>query len=110
METISQTELAAVLGVEVRTLRQWRVADFEGSKKYLPAHRKDKTTQSFYYMADVMDWAERNPEYKDKLLALIYAPDEELIRQVVKDLRPPLPDFQPPQAHLWDNILEGNPA
>ena len=93
METISQTDLAEVLGVEVRTLRQWRVSDFEGTRKYLPAHRKDKVTESFYYMRDVMEWAERNLEYKDRLLALVYAPICKLLPRSSQIQITPPPDF-----------------
>jgi hypothetical protein len=72
---IAQEDLAELLGVEVRTLRQWRTADFQTLPKYLPCVPKaTKTEKSFYNPETVLLWLKRNPEYRDKVLATL-APD-----------------------------------
>lgn len=69
MEKIYQDRLAEILGVKVRTLRQWRTSDYQSLPLYLPAHRDNPADPSYYYMDEVMAWAERNPRYLDRLLS-----------------------------------------
>lgn len=76
METkLYQDDLALLLGVEVRTLRQWRLKEFEGKDLYLPAHRDSKTTPSYYHLEDVVAFCKRNPRYGERLLA-VCAPEQ----------------------------------
>jgi hypothetical protein len=70
MERICQDDLAKLLGVEVRTLRQWRQSDFEGQSLHLPAHRDKKTSRSYYLPEDVIAFCKRNPRYGARLIAL----------------------------------------
>lgn len=72
---IKQEDLAKLLGVEVRTLRQWRLKENEGTAKYLPAHQDPKRqTQSYYLVEDVIAFCKRNPRYGERLIA-VTAPD-----------------------------------
>lgn len=67
---IYQDDLALLLGVEVRTLRQWRLKEFEGKDLYLPAHLCPKRqTPSYYLVEDVIAFCKRNPRYGERLVA-----------------------------------------
>ena len=69
---MAQEDLAELLGVEVRTLRQWRQTDFMELPKYLPCVTKAKKTEkSFYDPETILKWLEKNPEYQDRVLAAL---------------------------------------
>jgi hypothetical protein len=67
MDKIYQDDLARILGVKVRTLKQWRVSDFKENGLYLPCHQDNKVTPSYYLLDEVEAWAQRNPQYRAKL-------------------------------------------
>jgi len=105
-ELLPQEDLAELLGVEVRTLRQWRTTDFMELPKYLPCVPKaTKTEKSFYDPETVLLWLDKNPEYRDKVLAAL-TPNETRAALLPKALRAPV--VQPvAQANPWNSILEG---
>jgi len=95
-QRIYQDDLAKLLGVGVRTLRQWRLSDAQGTSLYLPAHRDSMTTPSWYHPEDVIEFCKRNPRYGERLLA-VTAPDA-----VQAEFIPPVVAL--PQATTLDQL------
>lgn len=73
-DTYSQEQVAELLGVSVRTLRQWRLTDPPSLRLRLPCVKARPTGPARYTRADLLDFCRRNPRYSSKVLALL-APD-----------------------------------
>lgn len=68
MEKYPQEEVAKLLGVEVRTLRQWRLDAAKGTDLYLPAHRDKATSTSYYLLDDLVAFCIKNGRYGSQFL------------------------------------------
>lgn len=92
---IPQETVAELFGIEVRTLRQWRTSDFKGTKKYLHAIRDTATSKSYYAPEELIQFLERNEEYRDKVLAALSPMEAQnkLLPRSSQIQMTPLPDY-----------------
>lgn len=79
MDKYPQDEVAKLLSVELRTLRQWRLDANKGTALYLPAHRDKATSTSYYLLEDLVAFCIRNPRYGNQFLRPFA---EESVRQL----------------------------
>jgi hypothetical protein len=96
--------LCELLGVERRAVKQWLYP----RTKDTPLWIKGSLTKGFEY-GDIFEFLHRNPEYADKILATFADDEARLVftaKQLVNDLRPPLPEFAPAQASAWDGYFQ----
>lgn len=73
-DTYTQEQVADLLGVSVRTLRQWRLSNPPSLRLWLPCVKARPTGRSHYTREALLDFCRRNPRYGNKVLALL-APD-----------------------------------
>lgn len=73
MDTLTQDQVADLLGVKVRTLRQWRESDRKdapGIKRLFPITPSRPTATSLYTREAIVAFCQENPEYQMRLLAV----------------------------------------
>lgn len=75
MDMLTQNQVADLLGVKVRTLRQWRERDREAGptaggklRRLFPIKPSRPTAASIYRASDVVAFCQENPEYQQRLL------------------------------------------
>ena len=91
MSILTQAQVADLLGVKVRTLRQWRERDRRdapGIKYLFPITPSRPTATSLYSASDVVAFCRENPEYQQRLLEaagfIHVAIHEDLYKEITK--------------------------
>jgi hypothetical protein len=114
---LDSREVADLLDVSLKTLKNWRSPEYANS----PLHLMGATYRHNRYRypkSAVLDFAERNPKYRDCILALKFAPPEMLLpravsHQVTSALRADAPhtSLTQPTAEWWANFhTQGQPT
>ena len=75
---MTQTELAEVLGVTTDTLKAWRSKRMSKSPRHLVPDMPPLKRESCYSPSSVAAWLMKNPDYRDRVVALL-APEPEFL-------------------------------